>query len=341
MKAGVYYFDGWSDPKGAHISRRLTTEFCNRMPPWGWLSNTTEIMEEQIRLASGAGIGFFAFDWYYPEADEKETPLNNALSLYLGASNKSDLEFCLLVANHAGFRIFYKDWDQVIRRWLALFHEKSYLKADGKPLVIIFSPDDLTKCMGGSDHVREGFDRLRACAVQEGFAGVTIAGCEQDLPNNRLKIAETCEIIKAEGYDYVTAYNYPVNYFGEGRGRMIHAFSEMADYHRNFAWDFFASAQNPLPYLPCVTCGLDKRPWEDPENPKTWGWYYPDRTPEQVVSLLADAGRWMERNPAKTSAEKITLLYAWNELGEGGYIVPTKEDGGRYLSLIGEYLKRR
>ena len=31
-------------------------------------------------------------------------------------------------------------------------------------------------------------------------------------------------------------------------------------------------------------------------------------------------------NPDKTVPEKIVLVYAWNELGEGGYLVPTKAD---------------
>lgn len=339
MKAGAYYFDGWSDVNGMHLSERLKTEFSTRMPPWGWMSNTVEIMEKQIELASGNGLDFFAFDWYYPEGKLKKTILNNALNLYLNAPNKKDLEFCLLVANHEGYRIGYDDWDEVKSQWISLFHEESYLKVDGKPLVIIFSPDDLTKCMGGSSQVKQAFEQLRADAIKEGFAGVTIAGCEQDIPNYRLKIAETCNIIKNEGYDFVTAYNYPVNYFAEGRGRMIHSFAEMADYHKNFAWDFFASEINSMPYIPCVTCGFDKRPWEKSDNPHTWGWYYPDRTPEQVTALIADAGEWMEKNPQKTSKEKLVLFYAWNEIGEGGYIVPTLEDGGRYLKVIGEYLK--
>jgi hypothetical protein len=34
----------------------------------------------------------------------------------------------------------------------------------------------------------------------------------------------------------------------------------------------------------------------------------------------------MDNNPAKTTKERIVLIYAWNELGEGGYLVPTKDD---------------
>jgi len=34
----------------------------------------------------------------------------------------------------------------------------------------------------------------------------------------------------------------------------------------------------------------------------------------------------MKENPTLTTRERVVLLYAWNELGEGGYLVPTKSD---------------
>ena len=34
-------------------------------------------------------------------------------------------------------------------------------------------------------------------------------------------------------------------------------------------------------------------------------------------------------------AERIALIYAWNEFGEGGYIAPTKGDpDGKYLQAL-------
>ncbi len=81
------------------------------------------------------------------------------------------------------------------------------------------------------------------------------------------------------------------------------------------------------PYIPIVTVGWDKRPWEGPtglgQNP---GWYFPDRTPEQFADFLRAAITWMDTHAEQTTAERIVLTYAWNELGEGGYLVPTKGD---------------
>jgi hypothetical protein len=41
-----------------------------------------------------------------------------------------------------------------------------------------------------------------------------------------------------------------------------------------------------------------------------------------------------------TTKERIVLIYAWNENGEGGYIVPTKEDpDATCLKIIREVFK--
>jgi len=65
------------------------------------------------------------------------------------------------------------------------------------------------------------------------------------------------------------------------------------------------------------------------------GWYFPDRTPEQFADFLRDAIRWMDRHAEETTAERIVLIYAWNEFGEGGYIAPTKGDShGDYLNAL-------
>lgn len=73
--------------------------------------------------------------------------------------------------------------------------------------------------------------------------------------------------------------------------------------------------------------GNPNEPWEGPNglNQKE-GWYFPDSSPGMFKSFLTDAIQWMDDNPTKTTKERIVLVYAWNELGEGGYLVPTKGD---------------
>ena len=48
---------------------------------------------------------------------------------------------------------------------------------------------------------------------------------------------------------------------------------------------------------------------------------------------------WMDKNPDRTTKERIVLVYAWNEFGEGGYIAPTKGDPeGNYLRALKEVI---
>jgi hypothetical protein len=47
----------------------------------------------------------------------------------------------------------------------------------------------------------------------------------------------------------------------------------------------------------------------------------------------------MDENPTKTAPDRIVMVYAWNEIGEGGYIVPTKGDPeGKYIKAIRDVL---
>ncbi|MEM2905586.1 MAG: glycoside hydrolase family 99-like domain-containing protein [Candidatus Bathyarchaeia archaeon] len=117
----------------------------------------------------------------------------------------------------------------------------------------------------------------------------------------------------------------------------IQAFSTLAAAHEDI-WSRFAA--KTCPYVPVVTTGWDKRPWEDPSKPEEQSVYYPDRTPPQVGSLVERAVKWLDAHPEKTVKELLILLYAWNENGEGGYLTPTRCHGDTYLKAIANVLRR-
>jgi hypothetical protein len=91
------------------------------------------------------------------------------------------------------------------------------------------------------------------------------------------------------------------------------------------------------------TAGWDKRPWEGERglNQKE-GWYFPDRTPEAFGEFMRSAIDWIDRNPDRATKERMVLIYAWNEFGEGGYIAPTKGDPeGKYLKALKAAIPRQ
>ncbi|AMV40541.1 glycoside hydrolase family 99-like domain-containing protein [Planctomyces sp. SH-PL62] len=325
-KVGAYYFDGWSG-KTYHITERLTTEFADREPVWGWRDDTVAIMEKQIDYAADAGLAFFSFCWYWPEGPDKVVPLNQALGLFHQAGNRERMEFCLLVANHGGFRVGPDDWDEASAAWIDQFKKPGHLKVGGEPLLIFFSPRELLKAFGSPDAVRGAFEALRKRAKAAGLAGVKVAGCATPGPEHGWDdLAE----LSACGFDLFTGYNYP----GAGRKgpELERPFAELIEGSEG-VWDGFAR-KNSLPYVPVVTAGWDMRPWEKPGDARPPSLYYVDRTPKAVGEAVERGLKWLDAHPDRTPPERLLLVYAWNENGEGGYLTPTKSGGTAFLDAF-------
>lgn len=331
VKVGAYYFDGWTGKTGRwHLPERLKDEFGHRKPIWGWVTSTPQVMREQTDCAADYGLRFFAFCWYYPEGANRKTPLNNALGLFLQAPNQRRMEFCLMVANHAGFRIGPEEWNDCCTRWLTLFKHPSYVKANGESLLIIFSPYELNEAFGGPQAVRDAFGSLRDKARKEGLPGVAIAGCwtAKDMGSETALLNKAVE----SGYNFVTGYAMP-HYCAWDWPKRSQPYQYLIDGHKK-AWDLLAR-QSILPYIPVATLGWDMRPWEKPGLPEDKQVIrYPDCSPEGVETMVRNAVQWIGEHPDRTSREKLLLLYAWNEYGEGGYLAPTKGDGYAYLKAV-------
>jgi len=324
---GAYYFEGWAgrnrladDPNEPwarnapmHLTRRMVEEFPEREPVWGWRSDSLEIMERQIDLAADHGIAFFAFCWYWHDNGQainkaaiREDPKHRCLDLFLKARNSRRMKFCLLVANHEGFEIKgAANWKQAGEFWLPYLKHPQHVTVGGKPLLLIFS---------SKDGDRDGFAAMQESARKAGLPGLAIAGCGD-------------EVLDAS-YTHHARYNVVP---GWEKGLEEHSYAELAAANQA-AWR--GSATQPC--LPIVTAGWDRRPWENPADPKQkYCWYHPDRSPEQFAASVRDAVVWMDQHPEKTTAERIVLIYAWNEFGEGGHIAPTRGDpDGKYLKAL-------
>lgn len=319
---GAYYFDGWAgtsrlkgDPEEpwaatapTHLSRRMLEEFPQREPLWGWRDDSLKIMERQIDLAADHGISFFAFCWYFHPTKKEidRDPKHTGLKLFLQARNNHRMRFCLLVANHQGFLLEgAEDWRKAAEHWMPYFTHKQHVTVGGRPLVIVFNPPNGNKA---------GFEHLQATARKSGLSGLAIAACGGGDPK--------------VGYTHRTHYNVIPGY---ASGPQARKYAELVEAHRK-AWH----GTKGQPYIPEVTVGWDKRPWEGPRGlGQPPGWYFPDRSPQQFAGALRAAVEWMDRHPDQTTEERVVLIYAWNEYGEGGYIAPTRGDpNGAYLKAV-------
>lgn len=330
LKLGAYYFDGWagkcplddgtSDHAWAagmpsHFTKKLAFDYSGRKPIWGWRDDTDAIMEQQIDLAADHGIAYFSFCWYWKndkgpinipaiETDSKQTGMYK----FINAKNNSRMEFCLLVANHTGSEIIGEAaWRQAADYWIKMFKHPRYLRTEGKPVIIIFSPS-------GSD--KAGLDYLQMMGRNAGFPGVAVVSCGNATIDN--------------GYFMTTRYNIIPGY---GKPSEKHDYQELVNAHVT-QWKGTASQ----PHIPVATVGWDRRPWEAPDGYGSGSepsWYFEGNTPEAVGSFIKTMANWIDANPTQVTKDKLALIYAWNEIGEGGYVMPcTNDPNGAYLDAI-------
>jgi hypothetical protein len=273
-------------------------------------------MERQIDIAADNGVEFFLFCWYWKDnggpintAAIESLPMHTSMNLYMKAKNKNRIKFGLLVANHQGFEIKGTDnWGKATEFWMQYFNDPQYVKVDGKPLVVIFNS-------GGCDN--DAIAKMQEVSKAQGQKqGLSIAGCGNVADKN---------------FGYKTHYNMNPGYTA---GHEEHKYSELIDSHKK---NWIGTEKQP--YIPEVTVGWDKRPWEDKSGKGMGGakegWYFPNRTPKEFKGFLTDAVTWMDQHQAQTTKERYVLIYAWNELGEGGYLLPTKGDPkASYLKVI-------
>jgi hypothetical protein len=336
MKVGAYYFAGWSGKtsyddgtpgnawaKGmpTHFTKKLATEFAGRTPIWGWREDSPDITARQIDLAADNGLSFFAYCWYFKDSKgpinvEKieQHPLHEPMKMFMEAKNNKRMEFCLLVANHSGSEIVGEEaWKQAADYWIKnYFKHPRYLRSEGKPLIIIFSPRGVDK---------NGLNYLQEAAKKAGFPGVLVAGCGNCLPEN--------------GFQIRTEYNTRPR---EGLG-----LDEIYPYKMLVDWNVSMWSRTDRPemlYIPLATQGWDRRPWEakngeglgqgSPVSP-----HFARGTAMEFEIYLKQMAEWMDKNPKQTTKDHLGLIYAWNEIGEGGWIVPCRDDpDGAYLKAI-------
>ncbi|MGQ9789243.1 MAG: glycoside hydrolase family 99-like domain-containing protein [Armatimonadota bacterium] len=310
---GVYYFPGWRTAgQWSPITR-----FPERKPVLGWYrEGDPQIADWHIKWAVEHGITFFAYDWYWVQgARQLEHALHEG---YFRSRYHRYLQFCLLWANHNPPNTSsHEDCIAVTRHWIEhYFHRPEHLRIDGKPVVIIFSPYRLRADIG-SDGVKRAFDAMREECARAGLGGLYLIACVGGAGDAR--------VAAREGYDAVTAYNWP--HLGIVGDTKWAPYDTLIEGYRQ-QWESIVQ-NSSIPLLPPVCGGWDSRPWHGQSALVRYG-----RTPEKFKRHLQDALRFVETYPR--SVVPMVLIEAWNEWGEGSYIEPHGEFGFGYLDAIRE-----
>ena len=323
-RLGAYYFDGWS---GSLTSQAFSGmpfgDYRDHEPFSGWQDSSACAVERQLAWGRNFGFDFFVFDWYFhSQRNDAGVNLNSALQITHALPDRHGMQYAILYVDSPPFMVSPQNWDLAIAEWLGYMSDPDYVTVNGKPLLIIYDMQALRQDFGDSDSVAHAFSQLRDAAIAQGLPGVYIAGAfygSYDSSTNSGDFPDLSRSV-AEGYDAITMYNYSAA--GENEQRPFSTLSQTG----HWLWDQ-AAQKSPLPFIPVAMDGWDARPWQE-----GGGWY--QRTPQDVAEFVESAILWADANsqlrPEPATVPPLVLVEAWNELGEGSYIVPTVGDSTSY-----------
>ncbi|GMV95840.1 MAG: hypothetical protein AMXMBFR83_02100 [Phycisphaerae bacterium] len=318
VRIGAYWWDGWFEGS-PYIRPPLTTEFKGREPQWGWRDDNQQAVDESIRLAADYGIDFFAFLWYPPDAwrfpnGQPSDVMNNGLRFFLASQEpqRRSVGFLLMIT-HAPSK---DEWEPACRRWVQeyLVHDR-YVRVADKPALFFYELSELDAKLGGRERVRPALDRLRQNARQEkGLELFLVLRAQRDESH---ALAEL-------GFDGAT--DYAVAYAptpGE------HPYHELVSAGMQ-VWSGYEGRR--AHYIPSITAGWDGRPraWMGKEHYRYWY----RRSPTEFGAFVRRGLDWLLYHPQEAAPEPLLMIYAWNEIDEGGAICPTKQDGPAYLQAL-------
>jgi hypothetical protein len=345
-------------------------DYPEREPVTGWFDDQQALVDKQIPIAAEGGLDFFVFEYFTDRADAAQFPgsqlnNNNGLKYFRTSPYRGLMRYALLYVNNGRFAITADEpqkWYQEIQKWVQFFKDDEYLKIDNKPVFIVINAPGMgtqwageeSSIMERRDSVRARLAELRDSAAAGGFPGVLIgAGVTRPNPGLITRLSE-------HGYDFFTSFNAG---FGDENSAEREgcpplqppqpgAGSKYADLiqkdYMTCRWNLFRDAEpppgseKPLPYAPVVVQGFDRRPVGKAGGTSTEP-YLVKKTPELFAKQLTLAKAFVDnpgmRLPSSSAGgQRMVVIYAWNELGEGGHLIPVKGEGEKsvYLNKVRE-----
>ena len=311
FEVGMYYYPGWP----TYTRWTVLDDFPERRPVLGYYrEGDPEVADWHIKWMVEHGVTFIVYDWYWSKgARHLEHAIHDG---FFNAKYHDKIKFCLLWANHnAPGTSSAEDMVNVTNYWLDnYFLRDDYMKVDGKPVVVIFSPHRLWDDMG-VNAVKAAFDKSREMAKARGLNGIYFVACSYPGRGG-------LENIEKAGYDAVSGYNYPS---AGDNGQLVAPYADMVSGYVDF-WNQIQD-NTSLPYIPVTEPGWDARPWHGPNTRVRTG-----KTPELFAQMLRNSKEFVENR--KTVGPKMVLIEAWNEFGEGDYVEPHQEWGFGHVDAI-------
>lgn len=301
---GVFYFPGWPD-----MGRwRPILDYPERKPALGWYDEANpECVDWQIKWAVEHGADFFMVDWYWDRGGRHlEHWIHDG---YMNAKFREYLKWCVMWANHnrPGSHSM-EDWRAVTQYWIDhYFGMDEYYRIDGKPVVVIWSPSNIRRDVGGTEEAARLYAMSQEMAKAAGYKGIYFVA----MFSHENKFAY--ETLKREGYDAATSY-HGFQVAQQRTGKRQFDFQEVVETSPEL-WAREEADSGEMEYFPIVDSGWDSRPWHGGQALVISG-----RTPQKFGALCRKAKAF-----AKEHGSRIITIGPCNEWGEGSYIEPYAE----------------
>lgn len=328
----THYCPLWKE--GTHYGWKLIEPWPHRKPVLGWYNEgEPEVADWHIKMMREHGISGIIYCWY---RSNRGGPVQQTLGHaihdgLLRARYLPMIRFAIMWENGCGQGCASAEdlLENVLPFWMEnYFSHPSYLRVEGKPLLYVWVPQNVTRDLGSSAQVRATFQRMREICRQRGLGGLYLVGCvgTQD--------AAALQRMADEGWDATSAYGNAwrapaqVRFSGGFVGAPIDGFIDQ----QQALWEF-KLRPGRLPDIPSAMMGWDSRPW------KETAFYWSHNTPEKFRELCLRAKRVLD-TASPSPVQKTLIFCCWNEFGEGHYIEPTRGYGYAYLDVIREVFGR-
>lgn len=288
-----------------------------------------EARQAQAELAKQYGIeGFCYYHYWFGGRRILERPVNEIL-----LSSEPDFPFCLCWANHS-WNTAWDGTDKMLIEqiypgqsdhaahfdWLLqAFSDPRYIRVDGKPVFLIYKPDDIPD-------VQQVMDFWRQRAVNEGLPGLYLIGV-----SHRDQTWDP----RTRGLDASVMQALPRKAGRVPRRHLWMKLKLLLQGNRNelTIWDYeevlsILLRQNKVdwPDYPIALPG-----WDNTPRSGMRGVVFHDSTPDLFRRHLREA---ISRVKDRTTQHRIVFLKAWNEWAEGNHVEPDQRWGHAYLEVI-------
>jgi hypothetical protein len=339
LLVGAIRWDNWT-PDSAHAAVVLDKAAEDRIPFFALtdahgesrlLGGSGPVAQAENVYARAAGIDYWLFNYYAPTASFGRTlafanRMNRALDAYRELSDRGGMRFALLLQQSYPIR----DMATLVRLIGAMVADKDYIHlADGSAPLFAQGMRGWEETLGRPAAVRTFFGTLKNELARTSGRRVRLVLVGSDIARLDAYTGP------GQPFDVFTSYvDAPPN---DGRMRTM---AECQTASRDF-WK--RAAATGKPFMPNAMLGWDMRvtlshPDQLYDRSKTPGTCAP-ATDKEWLDYIRDARRAALR-AGRGGPMPGLLFYAWNELSEGGWIVPTRRDGTRRLTVIAQALGR-